>query len=490
VVRGGFIASGTLQPYNATTGSGNATTVGELPIVIGNIDDCCLSGSAIPGFTQINMYSFRGDGGNSYGGQGRVLYGSLTTSTAIASTTIPFTGDQGTYALAGLKLLVLPQGAVAAFSSTPSPVFTPAPAPQPTATAIPIPVVPPTLGCAVTPLFQNGVSYPANWAPYSCTSSPWNQRVSANPMYASNSGAVIATQFGNGNSQPVRSQEAGTYDYGHPIYYATSNDPLVKLRCTSYCNTVDNGGYPASIRIPAAARPAGGTDGHMVVIQPDGTEIDFWAVSAPSGNWTSSSTVTALSISNCGNFVTGSGFMPVGPAATAGGACLGAGLLRANELASGAINHALFLITQCAVGWQYPAFPNAVTDTCSSGQGPALGGRLWYDVPVAITNANTSLRPWEKAILNALHDYGGYLEDDFAGGAAVSGIGFLADSGAAAWAFGQPDPFAAMVSQGWSGISVGAYSLRYIGGDPWRPAGVDFAAHMHWLNPCSARGTC
>jgi hypothetical protein len=290
----------------------------------------------------------------------------------------------------------------------------------------------------------------------------------------------------------VRDEEAGPYDYGHPIYYAQSTDPVVTLHCTQYCNTADNGGLPATIHLPALARPAGGSDAHMAVIQPDGTEIDLWATTAPSGNWTTGSTVTASAVANCGNFATGSGFTPTGPAATAGGACLGAGLLRANELLAGTIDHALFLVAQCAVGAQYPAYPGASTSQCTSGQGPALGGRLWYDVADATTNANTALKPWEKAILNALHDYGGYLEDDTSGGTSVSGIGFLAESGEASWIFGQTDPFAALVAaQGWTSAAIGgAFTPRYIGASSWQPSGVNFAAHLHWLNACSASGSC
>jgi len=348
-----------------------------------------------------------------------------------------------------------------------------------------------TGGCASEPALQNGLPYAAGWAPYSCSTSPWNQPVSANPTYASYSAVVIAREFSGGNTQPVRAEEAGPNDYGHPVYYASASDPLVTLRCTAYCNNVDNGGFPATVHIPAQARPAGGTDAHMAVIQPDGTEIDTWATSQPPGDWSSGATLSAQAIANCGNFVTGSGFTSTGPAATAGGACVAAGLLRASELVAGQIDHALFLITQCAIGWQYPAFPNAATDNCSSGSGPALGGRLWYDVPDATTNANPNLQPWEKAILNALHDYGGYLEDDVAGGSSASGIGFLAESGEAAAMFGLVNPFAALAAQGWNAISIsGALQARYVGADTWQPNGVNFAAHMHWLDACSAHRTC
>lgn len=354
-----------------------------------------------------------------------------------------------------------------------------------------VPTLTAASGCGAAPALQNGIEYPASWAPYNCTSSPWNQRVSASPTFASYSSGVIMTEFGGGNSQPVRNEEAGPYDYGHPVYYASATDPIVTLHCTQYCNRVDNGGLPATVHLPALARPAGGTDAHMAVIQPDGTEIDMWATQQRTGNWTTGSTVTAQGMANCGNFASGSGFTPIGPAATAGGACVGAGLLRADELLAGSIPHALFLISQCAVGWQYPTFPGAATDTCTSGNGPPLGGRLWYDVPDATTNADLALQPWERAILNALHDYGGYLEDDLSGAANVSGIGFLAESDQASVMFGTTDPFAALTAQAWTAITIpGSLSTRYIGADTWTPSGVNFAAHLHWLDACSAKRTC
>jgi hypothetical protein len=329
-------------------------------------------------------------------------------------------------------------------------------------------------------------------APYSC-SSPFNRRVSSNPQFASYSADAIAMQFRNGNTQPVRSSESGQYDYGHPIFYATSSDPVVTLACNKWCNRSDNGGLPSQIHIPASARAAGGDDAHLAVVQPDGTEIDVFGASRPSGNWGSggNTTLSGSAMANCGSYTAGSGVVPSGPAATAGGSCLAAGLLRAAELLSGSINHALFLVSECAVGWQYPAFPNATTGTCSSGVGAPLGGRIWYDVDEATTNANPALKPWEKVILVALHRYGAYLMDNISGGAYQSGIAFLAESGEAARDLGLPDPFAGLAAQGWWSVSVGgATENRYVGADPWRPAGVDFAAHMHWLAPCSAQGSC
>ena len=385
------------------------------------------------------------------------------------------------------------------YAASPFPATAPSAAPgQSAPTAAPAAATPPPTATPAPPVSGmpvNGVEWATSFTPFSA-GSVWNTPVSANPTYAANSASVIAAEFNGGNSQPVRDQEAGTYDYGHPIYYASATDPVVNVACNMYCPS----SYPKTMYMPAKARPALGSDAHLGVVQPDGTEIDMWATyGTPGGsgqvpqtrNWQAGDTVTAGNVTSCGNFFTGTGIVTVGPAATAGGACLSAGLLRANELASGHINHALFLISQCAVGSQYPAFAAASTDPCTSGSGPPLGGRLWYDVPDATTNANSALAPWEKAILNALHDYGGYLEDDIGGASQVSGIGFLAESGESSYAFGMSDPFAAMTNQKWSAITIpGAFQLRYIGADPWNPSSVNFAAHLHWLNACSAQKSC
>jgi hypothetical protein len=121
---------------------------------------------------------------------------------------------------------------------------------------------------------------------------------------------------------------------------------------------------------------------------------------------------------------------------------------------------------------------------------------MWYDVPDATTDANPNLQPWEKAVLDALHDYGAYLEDDDGGGAYATGISAETESKEPMADFGQADPFAALAAQGWTAISIpnadghGNARLRWIGANPWQPAGVDLPDHVHWLAPCSAQATC
>jgi len=105
----------------------------------------------------------------------------------------------------------------------------------------------------------------------------------------------------------------------------------------------------ARIRIPDAARPPGGSDAHLTIIdQRSGWEYDLWHVSyKPQGG---------------GRLVFGWGGKTRidgdgrGSAGVAAGYGTAAGLLRAEELGSASINHALFLGVKCDSGhYVYPA---------------------------------------------------------------------------------------------------------------------------------------
>lgn len=378
--------------------------------------------------------------------------------------------------------------------------------------------------------FLNPYSWPGGFRPFAATS-VFNSLVPANPTIASYSAAVVANQFPGGAGGPVRVNEAGQYDYSHPVFFATAADPLVSLNCQNPTGYVDCGAagsaYPLQIHIPAKARPAGGTDHQMTIVAPDGSMVDFWSVigtpgfTSGSGNsctstspypprqqtrdWQNGDCLVANNISNAGNISTGSGIVTPPGANVAGTALIG-GLITATELISGTINHALYISGQCGVGHQYPGQGN--TDQCTSGIGPPIGGLEWYDVPCATTRANPALQLWEQGVLCALNQYGGYFLDNGGGGAYFTGgtFGFTQSEEPTYDYNGAPytSPFAALSSQGWtalsiatpylsaSGVSLGPAGTRwaYNSDNNWQPSGVDFPDHIHWLDPCVAQKTC
>ena len=384
----------------------------------------------------------------------------------------------------------------------PTPTPTPAPTPSPTA----------------TPFATNGVAWPANFKPY-VGSTVWSSPAPASPNpateYDPNSAAIIAAWFpgaGNG-TYAIRNQEPGQYDYTHPVYFASSTDPLVTLSPGAGAVTSGPNVPPTTLRIPAVALGAqsnsnGAGDSHLSVVQPTGVEVDIYCFNTTTttscdlppggvtGSWTTGNTLGPANASDsCGNFYNGVGQLPVATVGntTAGGACEAAGNITPQELLAGQINHALFLITPCAVGVVYPAETNAGTDACS-GTGPALGARLWYDVPDATTNANSGLTLGEKAILNALHDYGGYVMDDVGGGAISGGIQFLPESEEPAYRYGLGDQWSGLAAQGWTSTTItgapSGYPRWSLSGGAWTPSGVNFNAHMHVLNPCVTQQNC
>lgn len=412
-------------------------------------------------------------------------------------------------------------GTIAVSCATPVP--TPAPTAAPTAkptivpTALPTsaPTVKPTPVPTATPaptgaaVFPNG-HYPPRGSVLYAPTSVWNQVLPANPKLLSNSAAIVSAQFqtiDNQSGSEMHGQEAGQYDYSHVAYYASSSDVLIHTACNQYCPTTPVG----DILVPAKARPAGGSDAHMISVQPNHHEIDMWACYLQNGgpisrDWQGGDTLTCGNVSDAGDLFTGPGQDAVGPGADAMNSALLAGQIFPAELISGQINHALFVTGQCAVGMQFPAPPGSSTDPCTSGVGPPLGGRMQYTVPCATTKQNTALMPWEVGVLCALNIYGGYMGDDGGGGTNFTGlgVGIGGENAEAGFQFGLISPtgigddLVAMAPQGWTNsltipntlTSVRWYSNHIDNNGHWLPPGVTFKNHIVWLDPCVTQKTC
>jgi hypothetical protein len=101
-----------------------------------------------------------------------------------------------------------------------------------------------------------------------------------------------------------------------------------------------------------------------------------------------------------------------------------------------------------------------------------------------------------------LHDYGGFILDNGSdSGSLTSGIGFRTWGEDSAYENSSGDQFAQLASQGWASLSAGGDwspdyprwnqgSVHVDGNGNWAPPGVNFAAHMHILDPCVTEGNC
>lgn len=366
---------------------------------------------------------------------------------------------------------------------------------------------------------RNGEGWPPGFRPYAA-GSPWNRRLPAAPRLAPRSAEMIASAYGGKDEAILRTAAPGGWDYTHPMYYARPDDPLVHTACNIYCR-----GVPAvgDIRIPAKARPAQGSDHHLAVVEPDGTEIDFWEATMTerdgrnSGandvtrDWRSGDTLYYGGGGRCSNLFSGSGFQREG-GPTAGGACLGGGRITAAEVRAGVAHHALFVALRCVGDGERVTPANQALHGHGGCAGEPrrhipLGARIWSDLTERQVDA-LRLGPAATVYLKALHAYGAYVLDVRSGcerceaseGALLTLESF--EPPQEEWSYGrQPVDVLLGRALGWhpvqvarrgEGSDVGDLTPRYIGASPWRPYAHAGGAvsHLHVVDPCYASGEC
>jgi hypothetical protein len=318
--------------------------------------------------------------------------------------------------------------------------------------------------------FRAGRWPSACWRPYSARS-PFNKAIPSSPRLLSDSSAIVRRMVGWGEPYIQPAGVAGTdRDWNHPTYYSQPGDPVFTLDCTRWCHQGVDGDR---IRIPDRARPAGGGDAHMTVVDQDGKwEYSFWHVTSKAKGG------GRLSFEEGGRGRldgTGLGYGP-----TAGQFGTLAGIVRGPELLAGRINHALFLTIDCSNGRAvYPAGRNSGA-ACSQTEGaPPMGARLQLAMSDAQIDS-LSMPAWKAAILKALARYGAYVGDT--GG---SPWDIAVESGSTYTSFGVEDPLVTLGKRGGRAIDAdnGVYYMN-VG------SGVDWGRYLRVIDPCVTRGSC
>ena len=312
----------------------------------------------------------------------------------------------------------------------------------------------------------------ACWRPFSADS-PFNRPLSVSPSQAPDSEAIGRTVAGWGNGLRLTVGNAGTSgDFNHPIYFSARSNPVFRVNCLDFGGDCEIDGD--RLRIPNLARAAGGSDGHLAVIdQRHGWEYDFWRVAdKPAGGG-------RLDVGWGGRTKIGTtrshGLRSAG---TAAGFALSAGLIRPAELASGEIDHALFMNVACTNGTTvFPAHRNS-GNACSGGasgaRAPAMGQHLFLEMTDGEIDA-LSLPGWQKTILRAMARYGMFVGDT--GG---PGWGLIIESGSSFTSFGIRDPWLALARR---------LGLPEVAGDDGLPRYVlDMRGAVDWASELRVGG--
>jgi len=255
---------------------------------------------------------------------------------------------------------------------------TPKPTPRPTTNPTPAPTANPDCG-----LFPS--------------SNVWNKDVSGLSV-ASNSSTMIAAIGLNAVLHPDFSSLAwnGGLGYGIPYNVVSSSTPTSHVSF-QYASESDAGPYP----IPSSPKIEGGSDRHLLLWDTQDCALyELYDAVHGSSGWTAGSGAIWNLASNA--------LRPNGwTSADAAGLPILPGLVRYQEVAAGAILHALrFTAPTTCAGHIYPARHDAGSGSCSTE--PPMGLRVRLKASVSISGFPADVR----VILTALKRYGMILADN------------------------------------------------------------------------------
>jgi hypothetical protein len=225
----------------------------------------------------------------------------------------------------------------------------------------------------------------------------WNARVDMLPV-DSHSDAYIATIGAATGLHPDFGADWNGGPFGIPYTSVPGSQPLVTVTF-DYVTESDPGPYP----IPPDAPVEGGSDRHVLVVDRDDCKLyEMWnARRQPGGSWRAGSGAVFDLNSN--------DLRPdTWTSADAAGLPILPGLVRYDEVAAGAIHHALRFTaenTQQAYVWPARHYASTSTNPARPPMGQRFRLKASYTIPAHFS-------PEVKVILTALKTYGMFLADN------------------------------------------------------------------------------
>jgi hypothetical protein len=230
----------------------------------------------------------------------------------------------------------------------------------------------------------------------------WNRRIDALPVdpsssaYVSNIGATTSLHPDFG---------AGLWDggpIGIPFVIVPGNQPFVPMDFIWYADESDPGPYPMPPNAPVEGGSASTGDRHVLVVDSGNCTLYELYYSWPQtdGSWQA----------GCGAVfpLTSNALRPDGwTSADAAGFAILPGLVRYDEVASGAIRHALrFTVPRTRAAYLWPARHEASSSTDATR--PPMGQRFRLKASVDISGFSAA----NRVILTALKTYGMLIADN------------------------------------------------------------------------------
>jgi hypothetical protein len=214
-----------------------------------------------------------------------------------------------------------------------------------------------------------------------------------------------------------------TTEYSVPIYTVPAGQPTVRVELASRFREPTLQAAWRAVPLPAGARPAAGSDGHLVVWQPSRQRMwEFWRLRREAGAWRASWGGAINHVSKSNGVYGPSSWPGASPrwGASASSLPLVGGLITLEDLEKGEINHALAIALPevRARAWTTPA--KRTDGRSTSPIALPEGAHLRLDPGLDLAKLNIPRLAW--MIARAAQRYGIYVRD----GAGV--ISFYAQS--------------------------------------------------------------
>lgn len=260
--------------------------------------------------------------------------------------------------------------------------------------------IPLTLAIAAQPAAANIAG-----CPMFPTNNVWNTRVDSLPVHPMSSAYIASIGATTGVHPDFGAGLWQGAPIGIPYTTVLGMQPLVSINYTDYGDESDPGPFPIPPNAPIEGGPSSTGDRHVLVVDTTNCKLYelFNAYPQQDGSWNASAgAVFTLTVN-----------APLRPdtwtSADAAGLPILPGLARYDEVATGAITHALRFTARCSRGYIWPARHRADTNATGCATPPPMGQRIRLKASFVI---NPSWDPQVKVILTALKTYGMILADN------------------------------------------------------------------------------
>jgi len=230
---------------------------------------------------------------------------------------------------------------------------------------------------------------------------PWNQDISQYPLHPNSTQFIADINSQPGNTQKLHADFGANPDYGIPYVVVPGTQPYVPITFTAYGDESDPGPYPIPEDAPIEGGSGSDGDRHVLVLNSGNCTLYemYRAFKDPDGpGWFADSGAIFDLSSNA--------LRPEGwTSADAAGLPILPGLARYDEVAAGAIRHALrFTVWRTQYGYIHPATHAAGSTPSAPPMGLRFRLKASYDL--------SSYTGQARVILDALKKYGMIVADN------------------------------------------------------------------------------